>query len=113
VSFSAASATAPYTCKDCTRHIVEVRKEFPEFQNWTKSEVDGLTNNMTLSSNAVDTQRAEIKSIVQGGGTALLHRVSSIEVENQRKDCLHIVTISRVPVRFCVSYQNWKPGWSS
>jgi sarcosine oxidase delta subunit len=116
VTFSAGTAAAPYTCKDCTRanrhtaelknfitesistSIAEVRKEFAEFQKWTKSEIDGLTNNMTLISTEVATQRVKIKSIAQGGGTALSHRVSSIEDENQRKECLQIVTISGVPV---------------
>jgi hypothetical protein len=91
VSFSAGSGTAAYTCKDCTRanrhtaelksfitesissSIAEVRNEFLEFRKWTKSEMDGLTNNnMTLFSNEVDTQRAKIKSIVQSACRLLL-----------------------------------------
>jgi transcription termination factor NusB len=95
-----------FTCSDCRRsaklkvfiketissEMESLRDDFDGFRAWTNGEI-------TLLSEAVKENREKIQGIMEkGADPATQRRLTSMEEDVLRRDCLQIVTLSGVPV---------------
>jgi hypothetical protein len=112
-STSAGNGSDSFHCPDCRRtlsfkkyvkeaiatQISELRAEMGELKAWTASEITSMSTQLTSISGDVVAHTSQIKNLASNGSDAVTRqRVTTIEDEAQRRDCLQVITLSGVPV---------------
>jgi PHD-finger len=78
--------------------IDEVKRHADGILTWAQEELTTLSDRLEATSETVNENCKSIKQLQQEGNPALSKRVLSVEEDIQRRDCLLIVTIARLPV---------------